>query len=271
MKDVEQIAFTTYENDGIYHIQCSGFVPGPGHVYATLIVGEEKAFLFDTGFGDDDLADFVKSKTGKELITVLSHVHFDHAGGVLNFSDVWIPESEQKELLALFPETSYDPGTRTLGSTRLHFLKGDEVFDLGGRTVSLIPTPGHTRGSLCAYDSRTKLLLSGDTLSRRVFLFTAHPAIPLSVYRDGLVRLLQLDFEEFLPGHDCVPNPRSWFDRMIGMVDSFTPDKGKAYERPDLAALGGNLKLYVVGRGFGDPDYCGFAYSEDDLPVLLQK
>lgn len=48
-RDVEQALFTTYEEDGIYHIQCSGLVPGPGHVYATLIAGTERAFLFALG------------------------------------------------------------------------------------------------------------------------------------------------------------------------------------------------------------------------------
>ena len=82
-RDVEQALFTTFEEDGIYHIQCSGLVPGPGHVYATLVVGEEKAVLFDNGFGEDELGKYVKTLTSKPIIPIISHVHADHMGGGL--------------------------------------------------------------------------------------------------------------------------------------------------------------------------------------------
>lgn len=40
--------------ENIYHIY------EPGNVYTTLIIGEEKALLIDTGYGFGDLAAFVR-------------------------------------------------------------------------------------------------------------------------------------------------------------------------------------------------------------------
>ena len=37
-------------------------------------------------------------------------------------------------------------------------------FDLGGRVLSVIPTPGHQAAAVMYYDPRLKILLSGDTL-----------------------------------------------------------------------------------------------------------
>ena len=102
-RDVEQALFTTFEEDGIYHIQCSGLVPGPGHVYATLVVGEEKAVLFDNGFGEDELGKYVKTLTSKPIIPIISHVHADHMGGGFEqFSDLWLSECEVRDAVQLF-------------------------------------------------------------------------------------------------------------------------------------------------------------------------
>jgi glyoxylase-like metal-dependent hydrolase (beta-lactamase superfamily II) len=38
------------------------------------------------------------------------------------------------------------------------------AFDLGGRVLSVIPTPGHQSAAIMFYDPRLKILLSGDTL-----------------------------------------------------------------------------------------------------------
>ena len=201
-RDVEQALFTTYEQDGIYHIQCSGLVPGPGHVYATLVVGTEKAVLFDNGFGEDNIGEYVKTLTDKPIMAVASHAHVDHIGAMEQFEELWLSKYEIPNVVRIFEKLPYDEKAQTLGHTRLHGLEGNELLDLGGRTLQFIYTPGHTIGSICAYDSKTKLMLTGDTLSRRVFLFTAVPPIPFQTYREGLTKLLSYDISAILPGHD---------------------------------------------------------------------
>lgn len=265
MKDVEQALFYTYYKDGIYHIQCSGLVPGPGHVYATLIVGKEKALLLDNGYGDDELAQYAKKLAGVPIIALVSHAHPDHMGGYRQFEDLWLNEKEVPLCQEWFSEAEFDEEKLILDGTRLHLLKEGNL-ELGERTVQIIETPGHTAGSICVYDEKTKIMLTGDTLSQRVFLFCAKPVIPFKVYKNSLQKLLNTDFQEFLAGHHPQPMPRSWTEKMIGMLDSFSPEKGRVYDRKEM---GDSLMLYTSGKGFGDPEYCGFCYDSQELDELM--
>ena len=70
--------------ENIFHIY------EPGNVYTTLIIGEEKALLIDTGYGFGDLAGFVRTLTDKPLEVVLTHGHTDHCGGNSQFPMVYM-------------------------------------------------------------------------------------------------------------------------------------------------------------------------------------
>ena len=61
-------------------------------VLSTLIIGENKAILFDTGYGIGDLNSEVRKITDKELIVICSHGHMDHTGGNYQFDEVYIDE-----------------------------------------------------------------------------------------------------------------------------------------------------------------------------------
>jgi glyoxylase-like metal-dependent hydrolase (beta-lactamase superfamily II) len=43
-------------------------------------------------------------------------------------------------------------------------LKNNEILDLGDVKLRVIHTPGHTPGSICLYDPKSKSLFSGDTV-----------------------------------------------------------------------------------------------------------
>ena len=57
-----------------------------------LIVGEEKAMLIDTGYGEGNLREIVEGITDKPVMVVDTHGHFDHTGGNAWWTDVWMAE-----------------------------------------------------------------------------------------------------------------------------------------------------------------------------------
>lgn len=153
--------------ENIYHIY------EPGNVYTTLIIGEEKALLIDTGYGFGDLAAFVRTLTDKPLEVVLTHGHTDHCGGNYEFPTVYmnlmdVPtylwyEATQKTLIVekfkrdrsaagLPPVWPDDFDEKAWGQQHTrHFepLKNGQIFDLGGRRRRNYFYAGTYKGLYC--------------------------------------------------------------------------------------------------------------------------
>lgn len=68
--------------EGVY------LIAEPMHVNNYLIVGSQRAVLFDTGLGIADIRQFVQSITDKPILAVNSHHHFDHVGGNRAFDEI---------------------------------------------------------------------------------------------------------------------------------------------------------------------------------------
>ena len=150
---------------GIYRIFNNG-------VHMDLIVGEEKALLFDTGHGFGDLHEAVRAVTDLPLYVVDSHGHLDHACGNCWFGqEVYIhpkdmelcrqhnsPQSRRdgigmaKESAGRFPgiemlPVDFDAESYVkMGCGNLVPVEEGHVFDLGGRTLQVVELPGHTKG-----------------------------------------------------------------------------------------------------------------------------
>ena len=59
---------------------------------ANLVIGENKALLFDTGSGIDNMNEAVRTITALPLMVINSHGHFDHIGGDDQFDEVYLSE-----------------------------------------------------------------------------------------------------------------------------------------------------------------------------------
>jgi glyoxylase-like metal-dependent hydrolase (beta-lactamase superfamily II) len=128
-----------------------------------LLFGRDRALLIDSGAGGLDIrapvdaviADWlrVNKRQAIPLIVAHSHSHGDHHQGDSTFAarpDTTVVGLKPAEVAAFFgvatwPETIAD-------------------FDLGGRKLSIIPTPGHEPAHIMVWDPRTRLIFSGDML-----------------------------------------------------------------------------------------------------------
>ncbi len=128
-----------------------------------LLFGHEKALLIDTGAEggrimpavDRIIANWLKAhgRSDIPLAVAHSHSHGDHVAG-----DAAFRERPNTTVVGLKPEDV----AAFFGIAHWP----DEIvrYDLGGRPLSIIPTPGHQKAAIMLYDPRLKILLSGDTL-----------------------------------------------------------------------------------------------------------
>lgn len=174
-----------------------------------LIVGEKRALLFDTGMGISDIKKVVTALTKLPIVVLNSHTHDDHVGGNWEFDTIYgmdttftrenargSREDAQAEIApdqicgALppgFDAKSYQ--TRPWKITK--FIHDGERIDLGGRTIEVLSTPGHTPDAISLLDAANGLLFTGDTYyPAPIWLF--RPETDLDAYARSIRRLADL-------------------------------------------------------------------------------
>jgi hydroxyacylglutathione hydrolase len=60
--------------------------------FSYLVVGSQRALLFDTGPGLRDIRKVVATLTALPIVALPSHLHFDHVGNLYRFEDVALPD-----------------------------------------------------------------------------------------------------------------------------------------------------------------------------------
>lgn len=151
-------------------------------VISYLILGGEKAMLLDTGMGIGNIKNVVDALTDLPLVVVNTHTHFDHIGCNHLFELVHVldhPGAVRRMKEGLTHEEvadnlkddstwypypkEFDPDTYHIEPCNFTTIKEGHVFDLGGRTLTVLSTPGHSPDSLMLVDEKNKLLFTGDT------------------------------------------------------------------------------------------------------------
>jgi hydroxyacylglutathione hydrolase len=138
--------------------------------YAYLILGDRRALLFDSSSGTRDVSPVVAALTQLPLTVMVSHLHFDHLGGITPFHHIAmidLPETRADVTDGIFTPGRYEFGgiadKRVWPSfTVSEWIKPGETIDLGGRRVQVLSTPGHTPSSVSLYDAAGKRLFTGD-------------------------------------------------------------------------------------------------------------
>ncbi len=186
-------------------------------VVSFLIVGSQKAVLFDTGMGIRDISEVVSQLTELEVIVVNSHAHFDHVGDDHRFPRIFVYDNEfaverlvsglSNEALQFdarpdafidgYPE-GFDPKRyeiRPVARERIDLLHDGDVIDLGNRRLEVLHTPGHTFDSIMLLDRDNKCLFTGDTFYPDLllaFMDEASGKSDLQVYERTMRELAQL-------------------------------------------------------------------------------
>jgi cyclase len=202
-----------------------------------IVLGRRHTLLIDVnGYPDETQAalDWLRERGRQLSLVVLTHGHGDHILGgapllALEPAPVVVahrhtPQVIERQLAGWAEREGAsvdDVRARTLWPTLT--VGGEEVASgatlwLGDKTVRLLPTPGHSEDSMCAYIEEDRLLFGGDTVVTGIV-----PAIGDGDSRqleDSLRRLSGLDIDVLVPGHGPmmrgVNAVRAW---MLGWAD----------------------------------------------------
>ncbi|HCC02732.1 MAG TPA: MBL fold metallo-hydrolase [Ruminococcaceae bacterium] len=185
------------------------------HCY--LLEGENRALLIDTGLGICDISLEVKKLTDKPVTAVATHIHWDHIGGHQYYPDFYAHEAELNWLSGEFPlsiETirsmvidrcnlpeGYDVNAYQLfQGTPTRVLHDGDTIDLGGRTVKVLHTHGHSPGHMCFWEAATGYLFTGDLVYKDT-LFAYYPSTDPQAYLNSLEKIAVLPVKRVFPAH----------------------------------------------------------------------
>lgn len=162
-KCMEQPDWQVHEyNEDFYILRESGCVHYE-KPFLYLIFGQDKVVLMDTGAGTTELAATVdgiiakwlqrKKRTNIQFMVMHSHGHRDHVARDSQFkgrSGVEFIPAEVEPVQKAFKIKQWPVDVGSL--------------ELGGRTLDVVPIPGHHPVAVALYDRRTAILMTGDNV-----------------------------------------------------------------------------------------------------------
>lgn len=272
-----------------------------GMVYTFLLCGTKKAVLIDTGFGTCDYKAIVSSLTKLPVEVINTHGHLDHVSQNYAFDTVYIHEADEQVFrehtdasvrlgyIQLLLEQAKIPAfirrSRLLKAytknvvelpekdNRVYVEDGEEI-DLGGRTLRIIQTPGHTRGSIMVLDVEKRYLFSGDMLCDEGILLHFDHSTKVSVFLETMEKLKGMtdQWDKIWPSHHIKPIDSSYIDEYIlcakELMDSVKKEPAKPeHDRPSALAEkdGDPLKqLQVEGKRYVR-GHISLSYFDDKL------
>ena len=185
------------------------------HCY--LLIGNDRALMIDTGLGISNIYEQVRKLTNKPVAAVATHIHWDHIGGHKYFPEFYAHEAELDWLNGKFPlplqavknmvadrcelpeDFCFDSYAIFQGKPGRLLDDGDTI-DLGGRTIQVLHTPGHSPGHLCFWEDEKGYLYSGDLVYEGT-LFANYPSTDPQSYMTSLEKIAVLPIKQLFPGH----------------------------------------------------------------------
>ncbi len=204
-------------------------------VISYLIVGADRALLFDTGMGMRPIRPVLESLTDRPITVVNSHTHYDHIGGNADFDSILAMDTEftrENERgnphAAVAGEVTPEavclihlPGFDTAGYairpwTPTGTVADGSTIELGGRTIEVVAAPGHTPDAIALLDREAGLLWTGDTFyDGPIWLY--FPGTDLDAYQRSIERLAALapGLKRIFPAHNTPVAPPTRLPELV--------------------------------------------------------
>ncbi len=206
-----------------------------------LILGNDRALLFDAGIGHYDIRSVVDVLTNLPVTFMPSHFHYDHTGQGTweNLAIIDLPhirEQAEGDTLTLTwgQYLGALEGLETPVWNVTEWIKPGSIIDLGGRQLQLLYTPGHTDNSVSLYDMERETMFTGDFLTSTGFIFAITPTASMGDYTQTTEKILRVSADM----------PQTVFRGAHSNADGVIPAKS----RDDLELLLDTLKQIKDGK-----------------------
>lgn len=210
-------------HEGVYMLR-EVFYESLNRANIWLVQGSSADLVIDTGLGLWDLPGFLQQQGligEKPVQAVVTHMHYDHSGGLHQFENFSIHSLEAE---AIRKSNNYDTATvflkgdviavpphegwkitdyRVKAAEPSTVLEEGHIFDLGDRSLRVLHLPGHTPGSIGLIDERARILFTGDLVYDTYPLIDFLPQSDPNAYVQSCRRLQALSshVDSVFPGH----------------------------------------------------------------------
>jgi ribonuclease/clavin/mitogillin len=232
-----------------------GVFSGPLAPNVYLVTDGGRGALIDAGYADEGSLqarlEYLRGIPELQLeYIVLTHHHIDHASGAPRLRQATgariclhpreervLRDWQANEPQDLPPAGSLEERVRSwrreaARATPDRLVEDGDTIAVGGVTIEVVHTPGHTLGSICLYLREERALFTGDTvLGLGTVAIVPPPHGDLALYIQSLQRLKGYDAALLCPGHG--PPVRDVGRKLQELIDH-----RQERERQILAALG---------------------------------
>lgn len=218
-------------------------------VHCYLLLGQDKALLFDIGYGYEDINPIIRQITDLPVMLVISHGDPDHGLGANHFSDVWLHPLDYGKLLCNDTEEmrrssyeyrikkapKFEPyidkdtflNTRISENTTPHFVNEGDIIDLGGKHLEVIHTPGHSYGHIMLLEKETGRLFTGDQVTEHNiwYFFSSDRQAPFMDAIYSMEKLLRRRDEvtTLLSAHGKIPIDMQYVEDLLTCLQDELP------------------------------------------------
>ena len=225
---------------------------GNGHLMANetiyIIEGRDRAILLDAGTRIEDLDKIVAGITDKPITLIATHVHPDHTGSAINyFPEIWINAADTVNVKEMMGDYKGE----------IKYLEDGQVFDLGGRQIEVIFTPGHTPGSASFFELDGRGWgYSGDAFGSGNLLLTTNFSTLLATTTRIEKYMKKHGISKMYPGHYMGSNPETL--QRISDLKTISEEMIAGVRKGDvngqgMMGLNGRIRDFGVNVSYRDP------------------
>lgn len=118
-----------------------------------------KCYFIDCGYKVDEYLEFIKVHSLEPVGIIFTHHHYDHVSEAYKLAEnlnikMFVHEKDEEMLKGFFKDKGH----------MIEAFDDEKIFDLDGDKLTVINTPGHTKGGIFLVNREENIAFSGDTV-----------------------------------------------------------------------------------------------------------